>query len=1398
MEVLQPTELFGGDECGILQWIDDSLLYSRNVEQHLEAMDRFLEQLEKKRLRLNIKKCEFLTTTAVWCGREFSERGWRFSDKYFNKLLETNKPTYKWQMSQFVYLLQWIAPTVPDVAPMKDKLSEQIPNSISAKELKDQNEQYEWTVDLDNLWDKCLATVNEVSKKYLSYYSPDKPLCIFTDASGDYWSCVVTHCINGNPADKNFKLPVKDQIHEPIYFLSGKFAPNQLKWHISAKELWPLIFLFKRLPYIVLGHGDRITLYTDHRNLEHLFNPEKSINAAHLDRLSRWMLTIQQVDLCVRHIKGEDNVAADLLSRWGNPHFEEKQRDLDIEAAMILEELAEKDIDMEKINLNELNVRAMELRSHRKQERQGTGVEQDLDLNEQNIEENSEHEEEIGVQAPELLTRRQKLEQQREKLRKRKEIVELEEALRDERISPLHPYYGKEWQKLDIEQVRIEQEKELKKPVARAIERQGKLWVPQSLITKLVVHNHFAKLHVGVNEEVRSLRSQYSFNLNKEELQLVVRRMHESCLHCHRRPRLIRREMGQTFLTKEPRRILHLDFLFVNKFCKLLVILDNATRKTYLKMCNAEDTETVAEATTEFIGNFMLKQEFTIVTDRPAYFASKLMKDLAKRLNFAHEFAVSYAPWTNGVVESQMKRILKLVKIIGSEYRLFEKDWGKMLGLLLHGLNNFPSEAKGGMTPNELFLGPAAETEPRLVDRNSMILVTEKGTIEPKNYDRVEETFKELRQAMDEKLEQAYEINKLRREVQRLRYLKRHTPVNYQFGIGDWVLISKANTLDERNKTKPVWIGPYRVTSIVANNVYEVEDLLERTWTVHSSRMWFYEGKDYEPSKAVRDLFMLHRGELSVDRIVTVYEEDGEYWVEIKWKGFGDDMNTVQLLKELYEDLPHLVKEHINEKNTKLNRQIKKQMVIWQKEIDEKRLLGVNFLEHRVKGWHHEEKQILRALVMKFGMGRINEMLASERLPGRTKSQIVSQLQKIMHKLSLNEYHHIHLDIFRVGRDNRLKSKKMITSKLGDSMEFIKKKRWLNLWRYGMTIEDIENVRVPYYSRLDTAFERERTLKFLESGGDISEVIPELESRDQAIKKLKLALGEDILTESYRKQVRSWFEDRLTDVQTVLEQIPREYLDIWEEPDVTFCLRKLKLQVKSLGWNKFELARVDELGDSRLYRVTTSFIPPRATVINADVREPEFFRKLRANYFRDSQGPTVVHLDPPWKIASSDPHRGLRLPYDLMTNTELLSLDFDKLQDSGIAFMWVTNATEELARKFFKKFGYKIVEQIVWVKLTKTGKVVRTQGYYTQHSYEKCLMAVKGQGAKFVHKGKVSNIIQEQITGNTRKPRAIYTLIEEVVPNATYLDIFSRNNNLRTNWTSVGLELKFDGVEVLR
>jgi len=44
--------------------------------------------------------------------------------------------------------------------------------------------------------------------------------------------------------------------------------------------------------------------------------------------------------------------------------------------------------------------------------------------------------------------------------------------------------------------------------------------------------------------------------------------------------------------------------------------------------------------------------------------------------------------------------------------------------------------------------------------------------------------------------------------------------------------------------------------------------------------------------------------------------------------------------------------------------------------------------------------------------------------------------------------------------------------------------------------------------------------------------------------------------------------------------------------------------------------------------------------------------------------------------------------------------------------------------------GYKLVDEIVWVKQTVNGKIAKGHGYYLQHAKETCLIGVKGDRSK--------------------------------------------------------------------
>ena len=59
-------------------------------------------------------------------------------------------------------------------------------------------------------------------------------------------------------------------------------------------------------------------------------------------------------------------------------------------------------------------------------------------------------------------------------------------------------------------------------------------------------------------------------------------------------------------------------------------------------------------------------------------------------------------------------------------------------------------------------------------------------------------------------------------------------------------------------------------------------------------------------------------------------------------------------------------------------------------------------------------------------------------------------------------------------------------------------------------------------------------------------------------------------------------------------------------------------------------------------------------------------------------------------------------------------------------FIWVINAKYRFALRMFDKYGYKLVDEITWVKQTVNGKIAKGHGFYLQHAKETCLIGVKG------------------------------------------------------------------------
>lgn len=52
-----------------------------------------------------------------------------------------------------------------------------------------------------------------------------------------------------------------------------------------------------------------------------------------------------------------------------------------------------------------------------------------------------------------------------------------------------------------------------------------------------------------------------------------------------------------------------------------------------------------------------------------------------------------------------------------------------------------------------------------------------------------------------------------------------------------------------------------------------------------------------------------------------------------------------------------------------------------------------------------------------------------------------------------------------------------------------------------------------------------------------------------------------------------------------------------------------------------------------------------------------------------------------------------------------------------------------------------------------------------------------------------SDVIFAERRAQSQKPEQLYEIIENLLPNGKYLELFARKNNLRDYWVSVGMEL---------
>jgi len=291
---------------------------------------------------------------------------------------------------------------------------------------------------------------------------------------------------------------------------------------------------------------------------------------------------------------------------------------------------------------------------------------------------------------------------------------------------------------------------------------------------------------------------------------------------------------------------------------------------------------------------------------------------------------------------------------------------------------------------------------------------------------------------------------------------------------------------------------------------------------------------------------------------------------------------------------------------------------------------------------------------------------------------------------------------------------------------------------------------------------------------------PRSSSRKRKTKSPRKRKAEYDITEEVKEARQHEFEGKLLDSKSenlveALEKIPKN--------------KKLLLKLQERINEKISVYRRKFLEEQREMEHRKSTVDEDAIPVCADVRTFDFQNLAKTQLKNAGQLFDVIMIDPPWQLSTSQPSRGVAIAYDSLSDDFIAKIPLPKLSTDGFLFVWTINAKYAFACKLIHHWGYKLVDEITWTKKTINGKIAKGHGFYLQHAKESCLIGVKGKVEQKLGESIGPDVIFSERRGQSQKPEEIYKLIEELVPNGFYLEIFGRRNNVRKRWVTVGNEL---------
>ena len=176
-----------------------------------------------------------------------------------------------------------------------------------------------------------------------------------------------------------------------------------------------------------------------------------------------------------------------------------------------------------------------------------------------------------------------------------------------------------------------------------------------------------------------------------------------------------------------------------------------------------------------------------------------------------------------------------------------------------------------------------------------------------------------------------------------------------------------------------------------------------------------------------------------------------------------------------------------------------------------------------------------------------------------------------------------------------------------------------------------------------------------------------------------------------------------------------------------------------------------------------------------------------------------IVADPPWAPRDKLPGkgRGAAKQYPVMS-TPMISGYLPMLERElaiardALLVLWRLASMQDDALQVAKAWGFRVVGEVVWQKLTVNGKPHFGMGRTVRGSHEMALICVRGRSSKVITSHRVRSVFAAPVPSingrpiHSAKPDEFFAIVEELCAGPR-LELFARKR--RDGWQQIGNQL---------